>query len=190
MSICLPIALENNRFDIRYLRPVTVNMKDRDTKVDATDGGSKIYLADLVNHLVDWRGLAFGSDVRQDYINYYGIKAIKANLETATTNINGNEDLLSHFPGLRFSDEHTILGSDPAYGMPTRHKGVNLWSDWSQFRIAQGYIEYQNNGLNVTKFTVTLNISIIYDWGETKPDAIVVTIDKTLGQDIVSVRRK
>ena len=74
--------------------------------------------------------------------------------------------------------------------MPTRHKGVNLWSDWSQFKTAQGYIEYQNNGLNVTKFTVTLNISIIFDWGETKPDAIVVTIDKTLGQDIVSVRRK
>ena len=182
---CLPIALENNKFDIRYLRPVSGNIESPRPVIDAVDGGSKIYLADIVS-FIDWRSYAFDQSVRWSYINYYGIKAIKANLETAETDVNGAFDLLSHYPGLRFNDDHTAVKMGT---VPTRTKGVDLWASWSQFKTAQGYIEYQNNGLNVTEFNVKLYVSIIYDWGETKPVPITVTIKKTEGQEI-EVRQK
>ena len=202
---CLPIKYENNKFDIKYLRPISAKMADGAERVDATDGGATIKLGELVS-FTDWRvekgGKTFdcSTALGLKYINYYGITAIKPNLKKAYTNVNtsdkdwnpttavadGWEPLSNYIPqALRFDFVEGVAPARWNGGDPMLNK---LWETADDFKNGMGYIYYENNGLNVRTFRVALPITIIYDWGETKEDWFVVTIVNTKGQDIESRR--
>jgi hypothetical protein len=178
---CFPIDFTSNdasKFDIRYLRPISADVQYPRDVTDAEDKGTDISLAELAL-FVDWRDSQFGykaSTQRLNYVNYYGIRAIKPNLDRATTNINGANDWrnLKYFKGLSFED--------------ATNEGVPPYSSWKNgtngFIDQLGVIKYRNNGLNVGDFSIRLPITLLYDWGETSEQILQINIKKTTGQEI------
>ena len=171
---CFPIDFTANdafKFDIRYLRPISADVTEPEDVYDAEDGGTTISLAALAK-FIDWRDQEFSAYNRLNYINYYGIRAIKPNLDKATTNINGNNDWrnIKFFPGLQFEDLTT--------------EGSGYYSSSNDFISQLGVIKYTNNGLNVGDFSIDLPITLLYDWGETSEQHLIINIVKTKGQDI------
>lgn len=207
-AYCLPISYKNNKFDIKYLRPISAKMADGAERVDATDGGATIKLGELVS-FTDWRveegGETFDCTTEKGllYINYYGISAILPNLDKAYTNINtsekpwdpekavedGWEPLNNYRPqAIRFDFTPGTSG-DRWQGVAEGKPCVkDLWATKNDFITGMGTITYENSGLNVRTFRVALPITIVYDWGETKEDWFVVTIVNTQGQPITSRR--
>jgi hypothetical protein len=169
---CFPIDFTANqsfKFDIRWLRPISVDEQQNHTITDAVDNGTIIKLAQYAGFL-DWRDISFSASNRVNYINYYGIRAIKPNLDKAVTDINGGWTNIKYFPLLQFED----LTSE----------GVPPYADGNDFINQLGYVKYTNNGLNVGTFKIRMPITLLYDWGETAEQWITFTIKKTTGQDI------
>ena len=171
---CFPIdfsANESFKFDIRWLRPISVDEQQDHTITDAVDAGTIIKLAQYAG-FVDWRDIKFSATNKLNYINYYGIRAIKPNLDKTVTDINGGWTLIKYFPLLQFEDLTT--------------EGSGTYSSAADFINSLGYVKYTNNGLNVGTFTIKMPITLLYDWGETAEQTITFTIKRTQGQDITA----
>ena len=181
---CLPIKYigEGNRFDIRYLRPISIDNLGDYTVYDAVDGAydpvtgainynskTMIYLADIVK-FIDWRDITF--DVNADgmkYVNYYGIKAIHPNFDEAMCDLDGKYELISDVTDkLKFSDE-TIGVSELRAGRTA-----------AQFKEEIGYFLYENNSSVVETCHIKLPITIEYHWGVTAPETIIITVVRTV----------
>lgn len=149
----LPIA--NNTFDIKFLRPLDMEGADKVTFTDAIDGGNKKDIADLVV-FSDWR-----DQWKEDYIEYYGVKAITADTDGITTTLNGGtlgKTLLSSVSkNIKFSQEG--VGTEGEYG------GVNF-----------GYLLYENNGQVTDTFQIRVPLTVTYDWGEIKTSYVDITV--------------
>ena len=184
---CLPLAITGNQFDIRWLRPITGRLNQDKEVIDAVDNGATIELGTLVT-FEDWRYSETSEDyefwVKEkknggytsknfNYFNYYGVKSINPNLDLATTDLNGDWDLLSHFDGVSFQ----YIPYEAAEG-----EEILPYADEADFVRKMGYILYQNIGFGVAEFKVTLPVTIEYDWGYTAAVDITVTIRKTEGQ--------
>lgn len=171
---CFPIDFTENdafKFDIRYLRPISADTQEPQTITDATDGDTHISLASLAR-FEDWRGYKFSAYSRTNYLNYYGIRAVKPNLEKAETNINGGWLNLKYFKGLEFIDD--------------TKEGTGYYTGSSDFISQLGYVTYRNNGLSVGEFQIKLPITLLYHWGETAEQEMIITIKHTDGQDITA----
>ena len=171
---CFPIDFSGNeafKFDIRWLRPISVDEQQDHTITDAVDEGTIIKLAQYAG-FVDWRDIKFSATNKLNYINYYGIRAIKPNLDKTVTDINGGWTLIKYFPLLQFEDLTT--------------EGSGTYSSAADFINSLGYVKYTNNGLNVGTFTIKMPITLLYDWGETAEQTITFTIKRTQGQDITA----
>ena len=171
---CFPIDFTENdafKFDIRYLRPISADTQEPQTITDATDGDTHISLASLAR-FEDWRGYKFSAYSRTNYLNYYGVRAVKPNLEKAETNINGGWLNLKYFKGLEFIDETT--------------EGSGYYASGYDFISQLGYVTYRNNGLSVGEFQIKLPITLLYDWGETAEQEMIITIKHTDGQPITA----
>ncbi len=169
---CFPIDFSQNesfKFDIRYLRPISVDEQENHDILDAKDAGTTIYLAEHAG-FIDWRDIKFSAKLRLNYVNYYGIRAIKPNLDKAVTDINGGWTNIKYFPLLQFEDLTT--------------EGSGTYTDAADFINQLGFVKYTNNGLNVGTFTIKMPITLLYDWGETAEQWITFTIYRTQGQDI------
>jgi hypothetical protein len=194
IDYCLPIAERGDQtFDIRYLRPISAIANDTYTVYDAKNDGNEIWLADLVN-FVDWRDHKFSSTgnatynnqstgkTGMTYMNYYGITTIKADFESAKTNINGGDmsnpsswPLITDVTGkMKFTPDAMAAAGLGSAVTPTRTAQT--------FRIDNGYYLYENNAAGVGDFYIYLPISIVYDWGETQPEWIMIHVVKTQGQ--------
>ena len=209
---CLPIALGGNRtFDIRYLRPLSASKKLPKIIEDAVDGGTdatKIYLTDIAS-FEDWRKIKFTAENHMDYLYYYGVKKIVADFDKARTNLNGganlfydaatrtateiDEDVLnataSKWPLI--TEVTSKLKFEPDAAAQTPASALNRTADYDEFKYTNcGYYEYQNNAGNVGTFQIYIPISIIYDWGQTKEEYVLVTIVRTMGQDITGRARQ
>jgi uncharacterized coiled-coil DUF342 family protein len=171
---CFPIDFSGNdafKFDIRYLRPISVDKQKNQTITDATDGDTHISLARLAS-FVDWRGYQFSATKNLKYLEYYGVRAIKPNLAKAETNINGDWLNIKYFPALEFIDNTT--------------EGNGIYPNADAFYSQLGHVTYRNNGLNVGTFSIKLPITLLYDWGETAEQEMIITIQKTEGQPITA----
>jgi hypothetical protein len=214
---CLPINLTGpNTFDIRYLRPLSANKTRVKTFYDAIDGGtdaSKIYLAELIEY-IDWRKTAFTAQAGVKYLNYYGVKRIEADFDNARTNLAGQANLdaehqnqAANWPLLkdvttkmRFlpsvyanneiaegASETEVDNSGTVTKTFTPRSGYGTRS-YETFKKECGYFLYENNSGNVGTFQIYLPITITYDWGKTKAENVLITIERTKGQDITSRR--
>jgi uncharacterized protein YoxC len=216
---CLTIALEGNEFDIRYLRPISAKVDDPKTITDAVDNGVVINLWEITNY-TDWRGIAFGPNAAGlTYLNYYGIKRLKADFSQARTNLsNSSETDTNKWPlitditnKLKFTPDcwadesidegattdaegnglvtYDSKGKEVAVASKTftdPHAGRTL----DQFKAQCGKYKYENNAGNVGDFEICIPVSIVYDWGETKPTPIIIKIKSTTGQSIEGARQQ
>jgi hypothetical protein len=181
-------------FDIRYLRPISAIANDTYTVYDAQNDGNKIWLADLVK-FVDWRNHNFAASGNatyngvstgksgMTYMNYYGITTIKADFTSAKTNINGGE-LSNPSSWPLITDVTSKMNFTPdALAEAGLGSAVSDTRTAATFRLDNGYYNYENNAAGVGDFYIYLPISIVYDWGETQPEWILIHVVRTQGQE-------
>jgi len=154
-------ALSNNVFYAKYLRPVSAKPAEVEELVDAANGVSK---AALNLQLEDWRDKKF--DVVEDtegfdFYAYYGVSKIAADLDNATTNLNGGtlgETLLNK----------VTTKVELGFNAPT-----------TVAKGAHGEFTYKNNGNTLGEFTVQVPLVITYKWGKIYTSVDLV-INKTI----------
>lgn len=83
------LPLDNNTFDVKFLRPINAYDKETAELTDATTGTAKIDMSKLMG-LTDWRGEEF-ADSPVDFYNYYGINAITIDKTNIMTTLNASE---------------------------------------------------------------------------------------------------
>lgn len=173
-----PVTVSNNAYNVRFLRPVTVEMKGNPTLKDGVDNGSSLEVANFLS-FIDWRNIAF-TDANQ-YINYYGVEGvIVGELDPAngtvkeatgtditkyvTTDLNGGnietQKLISVLPDIQL----TYTTANP---VSLRNIGV---------------LTYHNAGNVLGKaFRIKVPFVVKYKWGYVEC-SLYVTIDPTIGQ--------
>lgn len=152
-----PLTISNNEFDIKFLRPITVEGASAEF-TDAT-----VSSADVKLTFKNWNGYNFTDTKRPEasksYFAYYGVKKINLLTNLATTNLNGKDQKLSEVT--------TKIKLD--YQAPTESPIV---------ANKYGKLTYYNNGLTVGDFTITIPAEITYDWGVLKTN-VIVKVNKT-----------
>lgn len=187
---CLPILETGDRhFDIRWLRPISANIASVKTVYDAQNDGNKIWLADLAD-FIDWRDHAFTTTTGShgkgaaEYMWYYGITTIKADFEAAKTNINGGS-LENPADWDYITDVTNLMKFEPDAKAKAAagYKATSL-ATWNaaDFKTENGYYLYENNAGGVGDFYIYLPVSIVYHWGETEQEWVLIHVIKTEGQ--------
>lgn len=67
------LVLSNEKYNVRFLRPVTAEMKGNPVLKDGVDNGSSMQVANYLS-FKDWRNIAF-TDANK-YLNYYGVEGV------------------------------------------------------------------------------------------------------------------
>ena len=209
---CLPVEENGkNTFDIRYLRPISANVAGQKKVYDAKDDGNNIFVADLVS-FIDWRKHEFaanGNTVKvpagqpatnwngYQYMAYYGITTIKADFDKARSNVhvgqlsdildaNGNIVNPEAWPTIKeITKKINFYPDDNAKAINaggTADLNTGWTADYTGFRIANGYYRYENNSGGTTDFYIILPVSVVYYWGETQPEWILIEVKGTEGQ--------
>ena len=158
----IPYTLANDVFYAKYLRPVSANPANVEALVDATNGPSE---AALNLQLIDWRDKDF--DVEEDtdgfdFYGFYGISAIEADIEAATTDLNNGElgkTLLS-----AVTESVALAFVEPTDPITTGNHGK---------------FTYYNNGNTLGQFTVRVPLTITYKWGK-----IYTTVDLIINKTV------
>lgn len=156
------LKLENNTFDVRFLRPLNVYSGDKVIEDASIEGLQEIVLADLVT-FDDWRDAWNGKTERGTggaYYDYYGIEGIT---------IDGVEE------GQVISTNAEIQAN---LGQASADKFVSLQSVSNQldFTLQDGKLVYKNLSNNVTEFTLKVPVMVTYIWGKVPAIAQVKVI--------------
>ena len=69
--------LANNTFDVKFLRPISVEAADMDSFKDGVDKNEEGSVVAVKLNFTDWRGYAFDSESNYNYYTHYGIQSIK-----------------------------------------------------------------------------------------------------------------
>ena len=155
------VPVENNTFNVKFLRPITVKDGSIEAFNDAeTDGNVK----KLNLNFVDWRGYKFNVDKATkgvDYFNYYKVSKIEIDTKKVETDLNGERKLLSDI-----TSEVKFVYDD-----------VNVDGQYIT-EGKYGTITYINNGLTVGTFHAWFPVTITYEWGTIKTE-VEATIKAT-----------
>ena len=178
---CGELPLTNNTYNLRFLRPVNMDVATGAEMVDAKNSGSTIKLADFLS-FTDWRSedpISFFS-THENYFSYYGFTEIvigKIKPETleveGASNGNVNGIVTTNLGGSQLGT--TVLSSvtpnmDLIY-TPATTLGQN----------DMGTLTYYNNGENINKaFQIQVPVVAKYKWGWLTGN-LVITVNKTLG---------
>lgn len=152
------LPIENNTFDIKFLRPLDVSGADAQTFTDAATGGNKVDMYRLVK-FTDWR-----DQWNEAWITYYGVASIEAVEEGITTTLNGGklgETLLSDVTSA-VEFEYNATGASKSYG------GKDF-----------GYLYYGNNGSVTQTFQIRVPLKVTYEWGEITTATVDITVNPT-----------
>ena len=154
------IEVLNNKFDVKFLRPISVLPAANDELEDALDGGDVIDVADILT-FTDWREYAFKD--HSNYFGFYGVSAIAIDVNDVTINMEGSKELLKEvYPAVEI-----------AYTPATGNISINN----------MGTFSWKNNGTTLSAdATIYLPVEVTYKWGVVKVE-IPVTVKKTVGQD-------
>lgn len=158
---CYNVELTNDKFQVKFLRPINISDNNPKATKDAEIGGGFWYAQDFVN-FTDWRD--YKSSQISNFFSFYGIGTeaiVPVDLNEATTNINGNpnDKLKTVAPNF----ELTWDGTDA-----TRSQ-------------IHGKIGYVNNGATINKsFEIYVPIAINYAWGTIYTKA-TLTVEPTVG---------
>lgn len=159
----MPLPIENNTFDIKFLRPINVEGATGIAFTDAKDGSNKVDLYKLVT-FTDWRDVWKDEFVKAP-ANGYGVTKITPDVDDITTNMNNGtlgETLLS-------SITKDITFKKVVYG------GVQF----GQF----GQLVYENQGHATAEFVVRVPITVTYYWGKVKT-YVDITVNATQGNKV------
>ncbi|WP_329912816.1 hypothetical protein [Phocaeicola dorei] len=150
-------AVANNEFDVKFLRPITVEADKMDNFKDGVDVGAEGSKIDLKLAFTDWRNEAF-KIAPINYYTYYDVKSVTIDTKEAETTINGKYEPI------------------PA-NLQVKYDGVTTEE------IAKGNfgtLTYINNKVEVGEFDIKLPVVVEYAWGTVKFD-IVCHVAKTVG---------
>ena len=150
---CEPVALTNNKFYVKFLRPISVSDPGETNFEDAETKGSEVA---LVLDFVDWREHNFNDSIAtkgEDYYEYYGIKSITADEENITTDMNNG------------TLGKTLLSSVTS---KVEFKYEKPDSDAPISKDNMGILKYTNNESTVKPFKIQVPLTITYKWGEIK----------------------
>ncbi len=171
--------LNNEGFNLRFLRPIDILEGDNANFVDAAANGSTVAIADLFS-LKDWREMpvltsAYPNGYVENGVNlydYYQFQTITIDIDNATC------DLAISSGILKLSDVTKELNFKvtDANGDALSSNTVSI-STVSELQNV--YITYYNNSGNVQQFNVWIPITIEYSWG-TLNGQISAVVAKTI----------
>ena len=169
-TVKCPLALENNTFDVRFLRPIDIddtnNPEIQDAHAETGVEKQKIYLKDLVTKYKDWRDVKF--KYSPNYEQYYApVNEEYIYATVAGVAIGQN---LSANPNVKT----TLNGTVEPLIQVTEQLQLVLKEDWDG-----KYIEYTNNSSNVQDFEIYIPVAVEYYWG-TMYDDVILTVKRTL----------
>lgn len=155
----VPVILTNPQFDVKFLRPLNPVGAAEKVFTDATDGGNKLDVIDLLN-LSDWRdkwsAIAYGDDGKMkddSYWTYYQVTSIVPDIDNITTTMGG---------GTLGSTKLSAVSNQVQISL-TPNGAKHLLKDGTDF----GYLLYVNNNNTVTDFKIRVPLKVGYYWGKT-----------------------
>lgn len=157
------VALTNNTFDVKFLRPATAE----GGTASVTDGETGGSTAPVTMKFTDWRGHDFNNRTQtksRNYYSFYGITTVTPDYSGMTTNMTGTWKKLSDV-----TNKLQITYTAPTGNIADEFNSGNF-----------GSISYKNNGNTIGTCQVKIPLTVKYDWGELKTE-ITVTINSTIG---------
>lgn len=158
------IKINNNEFDVKFIRPISVESATAEF-TDAVATTSKVNLT-----FKNWNGFNFTDPNRAfastDYFAYYKVSKIELDTDNAKTDLNGNSnDLLKNVTSL----------IELKYTAPTENPiQANKY----------GTLTYNNNGLTVGTFHITIPAKITYEWGVLKTEVVVTVKESQVARTV------
>ena len=168
-TTCAPVntvALENNTFYVKILRPVSVTEGTAEFE-DAQTNGSRA----LVHfEFIDWRDHKFVDNdlIGSNYYRYYGLNSgayvsIDPDMDNITTNMNNGTLGVT-----KLSDVTSLIRFD---------------YEWDSSKYIKdhyfGELVYENNGSTVGNFKIQIPVKVHYTWGTIYTN-IVAEVKKTI----------
>lgn len=160
------LPLDNNTFNVKFLRPI--NAEDRKTAslTDATTGTAKIDMSELLK-LTDWRGEEF-ADSPVDFYNYYGITEISIDKENIMTTLGTKEG----------EPKKLLTAVAPYLNIDYYFVGATELADENY-----GDVVYKNNDHTFQKsFELTIPVTVKYTFGSVQTE-VTLTIEPTQGNN-------
>lgn len=163
----MPLPVENNTFDVKFLRPINVAGVEgvAFTDANAEDGGNQADLYKLLT-FTDWR-----DTWKEEYVKApnagYGVTSITPDIDDITTDMNNGtlgETLLSDIT------DDIVFKKDPNAGKA--YGGVTF-----------GQLVYENVGHVTSTFKVRVPITVTYYWGKVKT-YVDITVNATEGNKV------
>lgn len=156
------LKIENNTFDVRFLRPLSILSKNADQLQDGVDGWSTIKLVDVLE-FTDWREYKLADAGKEHLFRFYGITNIAIDEEEVRVVVNGTEEKLKdRYPSVQidYTEATSLSVSDLGTFGWRNNQGITLSQD----------------------VTLKLPVTVTYVWGTIK-QWIPVTVKKTIGQN-------
>jgi hypothetical protein len=167
-----PLELENNTFDVRFLRPLSIDDKNNPDVTDAHTSGTveiqEIPLSDLVQKFIDWRDdwQPYDDGTGLNYMQYYAPE--NSAILTATVNGIGANQMLSDNANVKTDLNGTVQPLNQV------HTDLQL-----QMNATGTAILYRNNSSTVRDFHIYIPVVVEYYWG-TLYDDVTVTVHRTV----------
>lgn len=157
------IKINNNEFDVKFIRPISVESATAEF-TDAVATTSKVNLT-----FKNWNGFNFTDPNRAfastDYFAYYKVSKIELDTDNATTDLNGGKKKLSEVTSL----------IELKYIAPTENPiQANKY----------GTLTYNNNGLTVGTFHITIPAKITYEWGVLNTEVVVTVKESQVARTV------
>ena len=157
------IKINNSEFDVKFIRPISVES----ATAEFTDAVATT--ADVKLTFKNWNGFDFTDPNRAfastDYFDYYKVSKIELDTDNATTDLNGGKQELKKVTSL----------IELKYTAPTENPiQANKY----------GTLTYNNNGLTVGTFHITIPAKITYEWGVLKADVVVTVKESQVARTV------
>lgn len=157
------IKINNNEFNVKFIRPISVESATAEF-TDAVATTSKVNLT-----FKNWNGFDFTDPNRAfpstDYFAYYKVSKIELETGEATTDLNGSWDKLSHVTS-KIKLKYTAPTENPIQ--------ANKY----------GTLTYNNNGLTVGTFHITIPAKITYEWGVLNTEVVVTVKESQVARTV------
>lgn len=172
------LVLSNEKYNVRFLRPVTAEMKGNPALKDAVDNGSSMQVANYLS-FKDWRNIAF-TDANK-YLSYYGVEGVVVG-ELDPVNGTVKEATASDITSYVTTDLNggNIASTKLSSILPDIRLTYTQAATLSLTNI--GTLTYRNGG-NVLGYAFNIRVPFVvkYKWGYVEC-FLTVKIDPTIGQ--------
>lgn len=180
-----PITLTNNVFNVRFLRPINMDIKDGASMIDALNKGAVVDFADYIS-FTDWRSddpMSFFS-THPWYYTYYGLQSFTIGKIDPTNPSN----ILNPVTAGSLKNVVTTtlgggtLGTTTLASVTPNMDIIFTPATGKLGNYNMGTLTYYNNGENINKaFQIEVPLVLTYKWGYLT-GKMVITVNPTPGQ--------